>query len=83
MDGAYYVGFGVGDQEIGLDPNGHSTGMTGPAGYWDVSDIEERLRSLRDEGTQTQPEVKDVGEGKLVAAVRDQDDNVGGVVQSP
>lgn len=28
-DEAYYVGFRVGDQEIGLDPNGHNAGMTG------------------------------------------------------
>ena len=27
-DTAYYVGFRVGDQEIGLDPNGHKAGMT-------------------------------------------------------
>ena len=28
VDEAYYVGFKVGDQEIGLDPNGHGQGMT-------------------------------------------------------
>lgn len=28
-DEAYYVGFKVGDQEVGLDPNGHKDGMTG------------------------------------------------------
>ena len=28
VDGPYYVGFRVGDQEIGLDPNGHKDGMT-------------------------------------------------------
>ena len=27
-DQPYYVGFRVGDQEIGLDPNGHRWGMT-------------------------------------------------------
>jgi hypothetical protein len=31
-DEAYYVGFRVGDLEIGLDPNGHNKGMTGPVG---------------------------------------------------
>jgi hypothetical protein len=30
MDEAYYVGFRVGDQEIGLNPNGHRQGMTWP-----------------------------------------------------
>ena len=39
QDEPYYVGFMVGDQEIGLDPNGHNQGMTGPVGYWEVNDI--------------------------------------------
>jgi hypothetical protein len=30
MDEAYYVGFSVAGQDIGLDPHGHSQGMTGP-----------------------------------------------------
>jgi hypothetical protein len=30
MDEPYYVGFRVGDQEIGLDPSGRHKGMTGP-----------------------------------------------------
>lgn len=41
-DEAYYVGFRVGDQDIGLDPNGHKQGMTGPVGYFHVSDIKTR-----------------------------------------
>ena len=32
MDAAYYVGFSVGGQHIGLAPQGHSQGMTGPVG---------------------------------------------------
>jgi len=81
-DGAYYVGFRVGDQEIGLDPNGHNAGITGPVGYYHVSDIEESLRLLLDAGAQMQQEVKDVGGGKLTATVRDEDNNVVGLVQS-
>ena len=38
-DEPYYVGFRVGDQEIGLDPNGHNHGMTGPVGYCHVGDV--------------------------------------------
>ena len=44
MDEAYYVGFSIGGQEVGLDPNGHSQGMTGPVGYWHVDDIKESLQ---------------------------------------
>ena len=50
MDAAYYVGFKVGDQDIGLDPNGHAKGMTGPVGYWHVNDIQKSLQLLLDAG---------------------------------
>ncbi len=60
-DEAYYVGFRVGDQEIGLDPHGHNQGITGPIVYFHVSDIQNSLQSLLDAGAQTQQEVKDVG----------------------
>ena len=82
-DEAYYVGFRVGDQEIGLDPNGHGQGMTGPVGYWHVEDIEKSLELLLDAGAQTQQAIRDVGGGKLVATVTDPDGNVIGLVQSP
>ena len=53
-DEAYYVGFTVGDQEIGLDPNGHKAGMTGPVGYYHVNDIKKSLQLLLDAGAQIQ-----------------------------
>ena len=82
-DAPYYVGFRVGDQEIGLDPNGHSKGMTGPIGYWPVDDIKKSLQSLLDAGAQPQQEVMDVGGGKLIASVKDQDGNLLGLMQLP
>jgi len=82
-DEAYYVGFKVGDQEIGLDPNGHNQGMTGPVGYFHVSDIQKSLQSLVDAGAQTQHEVRDLGEGKLIATVKDADGNIIGLLQFP
>jgi predicted enzyme related to lactoylglutathione lyase len=82
-DEAYYVGFRVGDQEIGLDPHGHRKGMTGPVGYWQVNDIQTSLRQLLDAGAQVQQEVQDVGGGKLIAWVKDADGNITGLVQSP
>jgi predicted enzyme related to lactoylglutathione lyase len=82
-DEAYYVGFRVGDQELGLDPNGHSQGMTGPVGYWYVDDIKESLKLLLDAGAEAQQAVRDVGGGKLIATVRDADGNITGLMQSP
>jgi predicted enzyme related to lactoylglutathione lyase len=83
MDEPYYVGFRVGDQDIGLDPSGHSQGMTGPVGYHHVDDIRKDLQNLLDAGAQIQQEVKDVGGGKLIATVRDTSDNIIGLIQLP
>ncbi len=83
VDEAYYVGFRVGDQEIGLDPHGHRKGMTGPVGYWQVNDIQTSLRQLLEGGAQVQQAVQDVGGGKLIAWVKDADGNITGLVQSP
>jgi hypothetical protein len=44
VDEAYYVGFPVEDQEVGLDPHGHSQGTTWPVGYWHVDDIHDSLK---------------------------------------
>jgi len=79
-DAPYYVGYKVGDQEIGLDPNGHKEGMTG---YYEVEDIKKSLRLLLDAGAQVQQEVRDVGGGKLIASVKDADGNIIGLRQSP
>ncbi|MEV4893035.1 VOC family protein [Nonomuraea sp. NPDC055795] len=81
MDEPYYVGFSINGQDIGLDPQGHRKGMSGPVAYWHVDDIEASLRALLDAGARTSQEVKDVGEGKLVASVTDADGNVIGLIQ--
>lgn len=77
-DEPYYVGFRVGDQEAGLDPNGHRHGMTP---YWQVDDIRERLQSLLEAGAEVQQDVRDVGGGRLIASVKDADGNVIGLLQ--
>jgi predicted enzyme related to lactoylglutathione lyase len=83
MDEPYYVGFKVEDQDIGLDPNGHSQGMTGPVGYWEVDDINESLKALLGTGAEEQQGIKGVGGGKLIATVKDADGNMIGLMQSP
>ncbi|SBT43413.1 VOC family protein [Micromonospora narathiwatensis] len=82
-DEAYYVGFRVGDQELGLDPNGHRQGMTGAVGYWEVEDIAATIEALTAAGATLQGEVRDVGGGMLIATVRDADGNAFGLRQSP
>jgi predicted enzyme related to lactoylglutathione lyase len=82
-DSPYYVGFRVGDQEIGLNPHGHIEGLTGPVAFRNVDDIRSSLQGLLEAGAQTQQEVRDVGGGKLTATVRDADGNVLGLIQEP
>ena len=80
---AYYVGFSVGGQDVGLAPHGHSQGMTGPVGYSHVDDGRKSLKSLLTAGAQAQQEVRDAGGGKLTTSVRDADGNIIGLIQSP
>jgi len=77
-----YVGFRVGDQEIGLDPNGHTRGFPGSVGYWEVEDINARFQALLAAGAEEHETVKDVGNGALIASVKDADGNVIGLIQS-
>lgn len=79
-DSPYYIGFKVGDQDIGLDPNGHKEGMTV---YYHVDDIKQSLQSLLDAGSSMLQEIKDVGGGGLIASVRDRDGNIIGLMQRP
>lgn len=81
MDQPYYVGFEVNGQDVGLDPNGRSQGMTGPLGYWHVDDIAATLKQLRDAGAEEVQAVRDVGGGKLTATVKDADGNIVGLIQ--
>ncbi len=81
MDEPYHVGFDGDGQHVGLDPNGHASGMTGPVGYWHVSDITSSLHALLDAGADTVQDITDVGGGKLIATVRDADGNVIGLLE--
>ncbi len=78
-DSPYYVGYKVGDQEVGL---AHGQPI-GPIAYRDVDDIKTSLQALLDAGGQLQQEVKNVGGGLLVATVKDADGNIIGLRQQP
>jgi predicted enzyme related to lactoylglutathione lyase len=80
-DEPYYVGFKDAGQDVGLDPNGHAQGMTGPVPYWHVDDIRARLAALLEAGAELLRDVRDVGGGRLIASVKDPDGNLVGLVQ--
>jgi len=75
----YYVGYRVGDQEVGLDPN---SGV-GPIAYTDVTDIRSSLQAMIDVGAEVVQDVHDVARGLLIAQVKDADGNVVGLRQQP
>lgn len=75
-DSAYYVGYKVGDLEIGLDPNGQEV-----VSYIDTDDIQNSIKELEAAGATVHMDPKDVGGGLLVAQVKDADGNVLGLRQ--
>ena len=83
IDEPYYVAFNVGGQDVGLDPNGHGKGMTGPVTYWRVDDINESFVALVGLGAETQQPVSDVGGGRQIATMQDADGNPIGLLQDP
>ena len=80
-DSAYYVGFDVEGQHIGLVPNGGPQNMTSPVAYWHVADIEAKLAEVTAAGATVKDSPRDVGGGRLVASFTDLDGNVLGLVQ--
>lgn len=78
MDEPYYVQFNVGGQAIGLDPHGHKSGAVA---YFHVSDIKGTLQALVEAGAEVDQDVKDVGGGRQIAAVKDADGNLIGLLQ--
>lgn len=83
VDTPYYAQFVVGDdQRLGLDPNGHARGFPGSVGYWEVEDIAARFRELLAAGATEHESPRNVGNGTLIASVRDADGNVIGLIQS-
>jgi len=82
VDGAYYVGYRVGELEIGLDPNAQAQGFAAPISYIDTADIKASIKSLVEAGAEVVVEPMDVGGGLLVARLKDADGNFLGLRQS-
>jgi predicted enzyme related to lactoylglutathione lyase len=78
VDGPYYVGYKLDNLEVGLDPNGQAVIC-----YIDVTDIKSSLQTLVDAGAVIQQDIKDVGGGMLIAQIKDANDNILGLRQSP
>ncbi|WP_225833506.1 VOC family protein [Streptomyces sp. NK08204] len=83
VDEPYYIGFKAAGQDVGLDPHGHAQGLTGPVPFWHVTDLRERLAALVEGGAELLQDVRDVGNGRLIASVQDPDGNLIGLLQDP
>lgn len=77
----HYVGFDVAGQHVGLLPGGGPQGLTAPLAHWHVTDLEARLAALTAAGAILKEAPRDVGGGRLVAAVLDPDGNRLGLLQ--
>jgi predicted enzyme related to lactoylglutathione lyase len=80
-EGAYYVGFDIAGQHLGLLPGGGPQGLTSPVAYWEVPDIEARIAEVVAAGGTVQEPAHEVGGGRTVASVVDADGNVVGLLQ--
>ncbi len=74
MDDGYDVGFRIAGQEVGLDPYGYASDMTGPVAYWHLVDINQSVEAHP---------INDVGGGKMVADRKDADGDILGFLQEP
>jgi predicted enzyme related to lactoylglutathione lyase len=80
-DSAYYVGYQVGEQHIGLVPQAQDKGQSGSVPYWMVADINAALAELEALGAEIREPATEVGPGRVVATVKDADGNVIGLMQ--
>jgi predicted enzyme related to lactoylglutathione lyase len=83
VDSKPYVGFKVGDIEIGLVPKTARGGLSGAVAYVDVSDIKAALETLLAAGAEKGQDITDVGYGLLVASVKDPNGTSVGLRQHP
>jgi predicted enzyme related to lactoylglutathione lyase len=75
----YYLGYKVGEMEVGLDPNSN----VGPIAYADVEDIKSSIQTMTEAGATIIQDARDVGGGLLIARIKDADGNVVGFRQQP
>jgi predicted enzyme related to lactoylglutathione lyase len=78
-DQPYYIGFKIGDQDIGLVPTSPEGGATA---FYHVDNIKDSLQFLTDAGAKIIQDIKNVGGGRLVASAKDTDGNLIGLIEN-
>ncbi|HYD21250.1 MAG TPA: VOC family protein [Flavipsychrobacter sp.] len=84
FDQPFYVGFNVAGYELGL---AHTENLEPAAGnaitYWGVENVQETYEMLLSKGATEYEKPTDVGEGIIVAGVKDPWGNLFGVIYNP
>lgn len=85
FDEPYYVGFNIGGYELGLLPYENEEVIHGNAStvYWAVENVDKMLEHLKGIGAQLVDEPMDVGDGVIVASVKDPWNNIVGIIFNP
>lgn len=83
FDEPFYVGFNVGGYELGLLPPGDEDATDSPTTYWGVEDAHAEYARVIALGAKPNSDVKDVGDGILVASVMDPFGSIIGLIQNP
>lgn len=78
FDQPFYVGFDVGGFELGLVPDAQ-----GVEASWGVADARAEYQRLLALGATSASEPRDVGEGIIVATVRDPFGSLFGIIENP
>lgn len=84
FDTEFYVGFNVGGYELGLHPQEAGVEKTANVyAYWSVGNLPEMYDALLKAGATELEKPTDVGEGIVLAAVKDPWGNAFGIIDNP
>ncbi len=86
FDEPFYIGYNVGGYELGLHPEGEEPIGERTANvytYWAVDNVEELYAYLLEQGGTELEKPTDVGEGIILAAVKDPWGNAVGIINNP
>ena len=85
FDQPFYVGFNVAGYELGLATTEHvdTSKPDNATTYWGVDNIQEVYNMLLSKGATEHEKPTDVGDGIIVAAVKDPWNNVFGIIYNP
>lgn len=83
FDEPFYVGFNISGYELGLLPKEQTNKIESVVAYWAVDNINTHYDRLIELGAKNHEEPNDVGDGIMVAVVKDPWDNLIGLIYNP